>query len=127
MKLLENLLYTEEHEWLKIEGDTAYLGITDYAQHALGSIVYVELPEEGDELEKGESFGSTESVKAASDVYIPVDCTVLEINSALEDEPELINTDCYENWMIRIKITDKSQLESLLSAEEYKNLISKEA
>ncbi|WP_461206258.1 glycine cleavage system protein GcvH [Clostridium sp. DL1XJH146] len=127
MKIIENLLYTEEHEWLSVDGDTAYLGITDYAQHALGSIVYVELPEEGEELEKGESFGSTESVKAASDIYIPVDCTILEINEALEDEPELINTDCYENWIIRIKITDKSQLHSLLSAEDYKNLINKEA
>jgi glycine cleavage system H protein len=126
MTFLENLLYTEEHEWLKIDGDTAYLGITDYAQDALGAIVYVELPEEGDELEKKDSFGSTESVKAASDVYTPVDCTVLEINEALEDQPELINIDCYKNWIIRIKITDISQLDSLLSVEEYKNLISKD-
>lgn len=127
MKVLEGLFYTEAHEWLKVEGDKVYLGITDYAQHELGSIVYVELPEVDDEFSDGDAFGALESVKAASDVYIPADAKILRVNESLEDEPELLNEDCYENWMICFQLTGESQLDALMNAEEYKKLIDKEA
>jgi len=119
MKILKNLLYTKEHEWIKVEGDKAYIGITDFAQHALGSIVYVELPEVDSELSAGETLGAIESVKAASDIFIPLDGKVIEINEAIVDEPALVNEDAFENWMVAIEMTDKSQLESLLSPEAY--------
>lgn len=127
MKILEGLFYTEEHEWLKVEEDKVYLGITDYAQHELGSIVYVDLPEVDDEFSAGDAFGALESVKVASDVYIPVDTKILKVNESLEDAPELLNKDCYENWIICFQLTDKSQLDALMTAEEYKRLIDKEA
>ncbi|ERI95381.1 glycine cleavage system H protein [Clostridiales bacterium oral taxon 876 str. F0540] len=122
MKILKNLLYTKEHEWIKVEGDKAYIGITDFAQHALGSIVYVELPEIDSELSVGDTLGTVESVKAASDIFIPLDGKVVEVNEAIVDEPALVNEDAFENWMVAIEMTDKSQLESLLSPEAYEEL-----
>jgi glycine cleavage system H protein len=123
MKVMDNLYYTKDHEWLKIEGKFGYVGIADYAQDKLGSIVFVELPEEDDEIEAGEAFGAIESVKAATDIYAPVDGTVVECNYDLEDEPELINEDCYENWIIKIKIGDESQKDDLMNADEYKEYL----
>ncbi|MFO7896211.1 MAG: glycine cleavage system protein GcvH [Candidatus Cloacimonadales bacterium] len=120
----DELLYTETHEWLKVEGDEAYYGITDYAQHELGDIVYVELPDEDDDLEAGESFGSIEAVKAVEDLISPVSGTVIEINEDLEDAPETINKSAFEEgWIIKIKLADLSELENLLSAEQYKKII----
>lgn len=122
--VLDELLYTETHEWLKVEGDEAYYGITDYAQHELGDIVYVELPDEDDELEAGESFGSIEAVKAVEDLISPVTGTVLELNEELEDAPETINKSAFEDgWIIKIKLADLSELDNLLSAEQYKKII----
>lgn len=123
MKVMDNLYYTKDHEWLKIEGEFGYVGIADYAQDQLGSIVFVELPEEDDEIEAGEAFGAIESVKAATDIYAPVDGTVVECNYDLEDEPELINEDCYKNWIIKIKIDDESQKDDLMNADEYKEYL----
>lgn len=119
MKVLENLLYTTEHEWLKVEGNIGYFGITDYAQHSLGGIVYVELPEEDDVLVAGENFAAIESVKAATDIFSPVDGKVLEINENLEDDPELLNKSAYEAWIVKIELSDISQLDQLMSSEEY--------
>ena len=127
MKVLENLLYTEEHEWLKVEGNTAYFGITDYAQNMLGGIVYVELPDEDDELEKGENFAVIESVKAATDIISPVDGTVLEANEDLDDSPEKINESPFEAWIVKIEISDASQLEGLMDAKAYEAFCAKEA
>lgn len=127
MKVLENLYYTEDHEWVKVDGSKAYIGITDYAQHALGSIVFVELPEVDTEFSVGDSFGVIESVKAASDAYIPVSGKVIEINESIVDDPALLNQDAYENWMICVEMSDKSNLSSLMNANQYKEHISKEA
>jgi len=127
MKVLENLLYTEEHEWLKVEGNTAYFGITDYAQNMLGGIVYVELPDEDDELEKGENFAVIESVKAATDIIAPVDGTILEANEALDDSPEQINESPFEAWIVKIELSDASQLEGLMDAKAYEAFCAKEA
>jgi glycine cleavage system H protein len=127
MKVLKDLFYSQDHEWVKVKGDKAYIGITDFAQHALGSIVYVELPEVDAELSAGDTFGTVESVKAASDMIIPVDGTVVELNEAIVDDPSLVNEDAFENWMIVVQLSDKSQLENLLSAEAYEEFCSKEA
>lgn len=126
MKVLKDLLYTEEHEWVKIQGDKAYIGITDFAQHSLGDIVFVELPDIDSEFLTGDTFGVIESVKAASDLYIPVGGKVLEINEELVDNPAAVNEDAYENWMIAIEITDKSELHQLLDSKEYEELCGKE-
>ncbi len=127
MKVLKNLLYTKEHEWVKVSGGKAYIGITDFAQHSLGDIVFVELPEVDSELAEGDTFGVVESVKAASDIYMPINGKVLEANETIVDDPALINEDAYENWMVQIEISDKSQLDDLLTAEEYEDFCSKEA
>ena len=119
-KIINELYYNESHEWVKIEGEFGYIGITDHAQQALGNIVYVDMPEVDDEVNQGEEFGAVESVKAASDLLSPVSGTVIEINEALNDEPGLINQDPYENWIIKIKLTDVAEVETLLSAEDYK-------
>jgi glycine cleavage system H protein len=120
MKLEPDLSYSEEHEWIRVEGDEGIIGITDYAQEQLSDIVYVELPEEGDTYARGVVFAVVESVKAASDIYMPVGGEVLEINETLEDEPELVNEDPYgEAWLIRIAITDPAELEDLMDAESY--------
>ncbi len=126
MAVLKNLYYTRDHEWLKINGNEAYVGITDFAQGQLGDIVYVELPEVDDEFEQDDDFSAIESVKAASDVYMPVDGVILEINEELLDSPELINVDAYENWIVKIEITDMDQVEGLLTSEEYEELIVEE-
>ncbi|SCY38346.1 glycine cleavage system protein GcvH [Alkaliphilus peptidifermentans] len=125
-KVLEDLLYSKDHEWVKVEGNKAYIGITDYAQHALGEIVYVELPAEEDEFSRGDAFGVIESVKAASDAYIPFGGTVVEVNEALEDSPEQINQLPYESWLVAIEIADESELNDLMSAKEYEEFCSKE-
>jgi glycine cleavage system H protein len=127
MKVLEQLLYTKEHEWIKVEGDKVYMGITDHAQHALGAIVYVELPEVDSEFSAGDSFAVVESVKAASDVYIPVDGKVIEVNEEILDDPALVNANPYENWMVCMEIADASQLNGLMNASEYEEFCSKEA
>lgn len=126
MKVLKGLLYTKEHEWLRLEDDKVYLGITDFAQKSLGSIVYVELPEVDTEFSAGDTFGTIESVKAASDVFIPVDGKVLESNEAIVDDPALLNEDAFENWMICFEVSNKSQLDELLSAEDYEKFCSEE-
>jgi glycine cleavage system H protein len=102
-----------------VEGDVAYIGITDYAQHALGNVVYVDLPEVDDELTAGEEFGAVESVKAASDIIAPVSGTVIEVNEALDDQPELLNQDAYENWIVKVSLSDKGELDSLMDAAAY--------
>jgi glycine cleavage system H protein len=127
MKVLKNLFYTKEHEWVKVSGGKAYIGITDFAQHSLGDIVFVELPEVDSELAEGDTLGVVESVKAASDIYMPIDGKVLEANETIVDDPALINEDAYENWMVQIEVSDKSQLDNLLTAEEYEDFCSKEA
>ena len=118
--VLDGLYYSESHEWLKVEGEVVYFGITDYAQHQLGNVVYVDLPEVDDELNQGEEFGAVESVKAASDLLSPISGNVVEINDKLEDEPELLNEDAFGNWICKVKINDKSELDSLMNAEAYK-------
>ncbi len=122
MKTPKDLRYTETHEWVRIEDGHAYIGITDYAQDQLGEIVFIELPEESDELEQGEEFAAIESVKAASDVMAPVSGVVVAVNEALEDSPELLNEDPYENWIVKVELEDESELEGLMSAEEYANM-----
>ena len=126
MKVEKDLLYSNDHEWVRVEGDQAFIGISDFAQHQLGDIVYVELPEMDDELEKEDSFSAIESVKAASDVYTPVGGTVVEVNEALLDDPALINADPYENWLIKVTLTDKAELDALMTSEEYENFIAEE-
>ncbi|MBQ7662947.1 MAG: glycine cleavage system protein GcvH [Prevotella sp.] len=115
----EGLYYSESHEYVRVEGDFGYIGISDYAQHALGNVVYVDMPEVDDEVEAGEEFGAVESVKAASDLIAPVSGTVIEVNEALEDQPELINQDPWENWIIKVELTDKTELDSLMDANSY--------
>ncbi len=118
-KVLETLRYADSHEWVKLEGDIATVGISDYAQHALGNIVYVDMPEVGDEVTAGEEFGAVESVKAASDLISPVSGEVVEINEALEDAPELINEDAYANWIMKVKVSDAAEIDALLDAAAY--------
>ena len=125
MNIPEDLQYTESHEWVRIEGDTATIGITDHAQDELGDVVFVELPDEGDTFDAGESFGTVESVKAVSDLYTPVGGEVVEVNSALEDAPENINEDPYgEGWIVKLRTTDGADL---LSPEEYEKVVEEES
>lgn len=119
MKVLENLLYTKEHEWIKECGNEVYIGITDYAQNALGDIVFVELPEVDTEFSEGDAFGVVESVKAASDIYIPVSGRVTEINEEIVDDPALVNEDAFENWMIKVELSDGLELDKLLNSKDY--------
>ena len=118
-KVLEGLYYSESHEFVRVEGDFGFVGITDYAQHALGNVVYVDMPDVDDEVEAGEEFGAVESVKAASDLISPVSGTVVEVNEALDDEPELLNQDAFENWIIKVQLSDKSELDNLMDAKAY--------
>ncbi|WP_102401538.1 glycine cleavage system protein GcvH [Haloimpatiens massiliensis] len=127
MKVIEGLYYSKEHEWVKLDGDNAYIGITDYAQDALGDIVYVELPEVDDEILVGDALSVVESVKAASDVYMPIDGKVIEVNEALDDDVELVNNDPYNSWIAKVEILNKDQIKDLMSAEEYQEFCSKEA
>lgn len=122
---MEGLYYSESHEYVRVEGDQAYIGITDFAQNALGNIVYVDMPDIDDELESGDDFGAVESVKAASDLTLPVSGTVIEINEALEDHPELINQDAFVNWIIKIKLSDKTELDELMNAKDYEAFCNK--
>lgn len=118
-KVIEGLYYSESHEYVKVEGEYGYIGITDYAQNALGNVVYVDMPEVDDEIEADSDFGAVESVKAASDLISPISGTVVEVNEALEDSPELINKDAFENWIIKVKLSDTAELESLMDAAAY--------
>ena len=121
MNVPAELKYTKEHEWIRVEGEEAYVGITDYAQSQLGDIVFVEVETEGDNLEAGDTFGRIEAVKTVSDLYMPVSGEVLEFNSELEDQPDLVNKDPYgKGWIIKVKIEDEAQLDGLLSADAYK-------
>ena len=122
-KIIDGLYYMESHEYVKVEGDFGFIGITDYAQHELGNVVYVDMPEVDDEVTAGEEFGAVESVKAASDLMSPVSGTVVEVNEALEDEPGLINKDAFENWIIKVELSDKSELDGLMDAAAYKEMI----
>lgn len=125
MKFPEDLKYTKEHEWVRDNGDgTATIGITDFAQGELGDIVFVELEPEGSEFDQDEVFGTVEAVKTVSELFCPVAGEITEINEELEDEPELVNTDPYgKGWMVKIKVSDSSELESLLSVDEYKEIV----
>lgn len=127
MKIVQGLFYSEDHEWVKVEGNKAKIGITDYAQHQMGDIVYVELPEEEDELEAGESFGVIESVKAASDSFSPVTGTVTAVNEEIEDDYAVLNEDPYENWILEVELSDTSELDKLMDAEKYQAFTSEEA
>ena len=118
-KTVEGLYYSESHEWVKVEGNVAIVGITDFAQHAMGDLSYVDMPEVDDEVESGEEFGAVESVKAASDLFSPVSGVVVEINEALEDAPELLNEDAFANWIMKVEMNDPSQLEALMDAAAY--------
>ena len=123
----EDLNYTKDHEWVRVQGDVATVGITDHAQKQLGDVVYVELPKAGDKFEAGEPFGSVESVKAVSEIYMPLSGSVVEVNESLNDEPERVNTDPYgDGWMTRIKMDNPSQVDGLLSSIEYEDYIKEE-
>lgn len=117
--VMEGLYYAESHEYVKVEGEFGYVGITDYAQHELGNVVYVDMPEVDDEVTAGEEFGAVESVKAASDLLSPVSGTVVEVNEELEDQPEIINEDAFGNWIIKVKLSDPSELDNLMDAKAY--------
>ncbi len=118
--ILEGLLYAESHEWLKVNGSQGYVGISDYAQHSMGDVVFIELPKIGSTIKKGDMFGAVESVKAASDLYLPVTGKVLEVNTTLENTPEKLNEDPYGNWIVKIEILDAKELETLLKSDQYK-------
>lgn len=126
MNFPENLKYTKDHEWIRVEGEVAYVGITDFAQSELGEIVYVDINTEGDSLSEGDIFGSIEAVKTVSDLFMPASGTVIEINSALEDNPEMVNESPYDKgWIIKIELKNTAEVNNLLSATDYKNLIGK--
>ena len=126
MKFPADVKYTKDHEWIRVEGEVAYVGITDYAQSELGEIVFVDIPTQGETVAKEESFGTIEAVKTVSDLFMPVSGEVLEVNPELEEAPELVNEDAYgKGWLIKISMTDASELGDLLSADEYQQLIAK--
>lgn len=127
MKVEKGLKYTKDHEWVKVEGNIATLGLTEYAAEHLGDIVYIDLPAEGDEFDKGDSVAAIESVKAASDLYSPVGGTVTEVNEDLDDDPALVNTDAFANWIVKLELKDESELDELLSDEDYEKLLAEEA
>lgn len=124
MAVPSELKYSKEHEWVKVDGDIVTIGITDFAQSELGDIVFVELPEEGDELTSGDSFGSVESVKTVSELYAPLSGKVVEVNEELEDSPEFVNESSYDKaWMVKVELSDKAQLDELLDADAYSEMI----
>ena len=125
-KTVEGLYYRESHEWVKVDGNVAIVGITDFAQHEMGDLSYVDMPEVDDELEAGDEFGAVESVKAASDLYSPVSGTVIEINEELEDAPELLNEDAFANWIMKMEMKDPSELEKLMDAAAYEAMCANE-
>lgn len=122
-KIIEGLYYAESHEYVRVEGEYGYVGITDYAQHELGNVVYVDMPDVDDDVTAGEDFGAVESVKAASDLISPVSGTVVEVNEALNDNPELVNSDPYANWIIKVQLSDAAEVENLMNADVYKAMI----
>lgn len=123
---MSKIYYSPTHEYIKVDGNIGYIGITDYAQHALGNVVYVDMPEAGDDVEAGTDFGAIESVKAASDLIAPVSGAVVEINETLIDNPRLVNEDAMNNWIIKIELTDPAELDSLLDEDAYKQLCENE-
>ena len=124
MNFPENLKYSKDHEWIRIDGETAYVGITDYAQRELGEIVFVDVTTVGESISEGEVFGSVEAVKTVSDLYLPISGEILEVNAELEDKPELVNEQPYdEGWIVKISVKDAAELDKLLSADDYKSLI----
>jgi glycine cleavage system H protein len=124
MNVPDSLKYTVEHEWIRVEGDEIVIGVTDFAQSELGDVVFIEIETEGETLSKGETFGTIEAVKTVSDLYMPVDGEILEVNPALEDTPELVNSEPFEGgWMIRVKLSNPAQLDDLIPADEYRTLI----
>ena len=125
-KVIEGLYYSESHEYVKVENGYGYIGITDYAQNALGNVVYVDMPDVDDDIEADEEFGAVESVKAASDLISPVSGTVVEVNDKLEDAPELINQDAYANWIIKVELSDESELDNLMDAKAYEEFCKKQ-
>ncbi|MCQ2065566.1 MAG: glycine cleavage system protein GcvH [Bacteroidaceae bacterium] len=122
-KIIEGLKYSDTHEWVKVEGDIAVIGVTDFAQKEMGEITYVDCPDVDDEFARGEEFGALESVKASSDLYCPVSGTVAEVNDAVVDGPELVNADPFENWIIKVRMSDASELDSLMDADAYRAMI----
>ena len=124
-KVMEGLYYSESHEYVRVEGNVGFVGITDYAQNALGTVVYVDMPEVDDEVVAGEEFGAVESTKAASDLISPVSGTVIEVNEVLDDQPELINEDAFENWIIKVELSDKTDLDNLMDAAAYSKFCEK--
>ena len=118
-KIIEGLLYSDSHEWVKVDGDIAVIGVSDFAQAEMGDITYVDMPEVDDEVTKGEDFGALESVKASSELYAPVSGVVVEVNDALEDAPELVNEDAFAAWIIKVRMSDESELEDLMDAAAY--------
>ena len=122
-KIINGLKYSETHEWVKVEGEIAIIGVTDYAQKEMGDITYVDMPDAGEVVEKEEEFGALESVKASSDLFSPVSGTVVERNDALEDAPELVNEDPYGNWIIKVQMRDPAELDELMDAEGYRDMI----
>ena len=122
-KILEGLLYSESHEWVKVDGDIAIIGVSDFAQAEMGDITYVDMPDEGDEFAKGEDFGALESVKASSELYSPVSGKVVACNNEVEDSPELINENPYDSWIIKIEMSDKTELDTLLDAVSYEKTL----
>lgn len=124
-KVIEGLYYSESHEYVKVDGNYGYIGITDYAQNALGNVVYVDMPEVDDEIEAGEEFGAVESVKAASDLNAPVSGKVVEVNDKLEDTPELLNQDAYANWIVKVELSDTSELDKLMDSAAYEAFCNK--
>ena len=125
-KFIEGLYYSESHEYVRVEGEYGYVGITDYAQNALGNVVYVDMPDVDDEVEAGEEFGAVESVKAASDLNPPISGTVVEVHEALEDQPALLNKDAFENWIIKVQLSEPDQLKDLMDAKEYEEFCKKQ-
>ena len=124
MNIPNNLKFTEDHEWVSVDGDIATVGITDFAQGELGDVVFIEIETEGETLDKGETFGTVEAVKTVSDLFMPVGGEVLEVNEALADTPEVVNKDAYgDGWMVKVKISDPAELDDLLSPEDYKKMI----
>lgn len=126
MKVIEDLLYSQDHEWIKVEGNKAYIGITDYAQKQLGAIVFVELPEVDTEFSEGDALGVVESVKAASDIYIPVSGTIVEVNEGIVDSPQLINEDAFGSWLVAVELSNEEELQKLMSAEDYQKFCDEE-
>ena len=125
-KTVEGLYYSESHEWVKVEGNVAIVGITDFAQHAMGDLSYVDMPEVDDEVEAGEEFGAVESVKAASDLFAPVSGTVIEVNQELEDAPELLNEDAFASWIMKVEMNNPAELEKLMDAAAYEAMCANE-